>query len=896
MIRDKLIDGTKLGDYSAAPSPKLAEISAQTDAEGAVLLKNSGMLPLRKGDKLAIFGRTQFRHQKSGTGSGGKVNVEYSTSLYESMLDSDICINRGLAELYLSWLKDNPYDIGDGWKEPWAQTEMPVSRELAEKFAQQSDKAVIIIGRTAGEDVDNAAEKGSYLLSDAEYELIKNVSAAFKKTCVLLNTGNIIDMKWSLELNISAIMYIWHGGQEGGRAAAELLCGKRFPSGHLSDTIVYDIADYPSFEGYDNTETQKYTEDIFVGYRYFETFAPERVIYPFGFGLSYTDFNISMLKSSVCGGSVCLDIQVKNVGKYTGKEVVQIYYGVAGGGISRPKKALVAFRKTNELLPGEETVLKLEFKLSDMAAYDDIGESGHVSCYVLEQGQYDIYVGTNVRNAEKVFSYSQARTEVTEKLSEVFPLREEFTRLINDNGTPKTETIPVKPAKLADAVNHCEYTGDKGIKLADVYHNKASIEEFTAQLSDFDLACLSQGEGMNSPKVHPGTGGAIGGLTPQLRSFGIPPVCVTDGPSGLRFDNGDKATCIPNGTLIACTWNCGLAEQLYMFEGAEGYANGVDALLGPGVNIHRLPLCGRNFEYMSEDPYLAGTIAAAVCMGLKNGGITATLKHFSANNKERNRKKINMIISERALREIYLKPFEIAVKGGDVFMLMTAYNMINGVFCASCSDLNTTVLRGEWGFDGLVMTDWWPNTHKAPSGDFSAAREYPIIAQNDVFMVNDSAAETANEILKAAETEPQLIAALRRNAVNILKAIIRTPSFEKSLFNNPIDIAQGISSENLKLCKEISNASGIEYVSVNAEEAGEYVCSVEFAADCADIVQLPINIFVNNKAAALCMVRGTQNNPEVKAAEIELQKGTNLLSFEHSELITVLSLKIYRKC
>ncbi|MBQ7794108.1 MAG: glycoside hydrolase family 3 protein, partial [Clostridia bacterium] len=863
-IKDRIVNGIRLSELKEEPVKDTRELMKRINAEGAVLLENNGMLPLKKGERAALFGRCQFEYYKSGSGSGGKVNAPYVTQIYDSMKALDyVKIDEELAGLYKAWLAENPFDFAGGWCLPFSQKEMPLSDAQIKAAADRNDKAIVIIGRTAGEDKDNAAEKGSYLLSDAEYELLKKVSANFKEVCVVLNVSNIIDMKWAEELNISAILYVWQGGQDGGEAVAELLCGMRYPSGKLSDTIAYDITDYPSHKGFGEPDNIDYSEDIYVGYRYFETFRKDRVMYPFGYGLSYTEFDIKTDLAEVSGDKIKLEVCVKNIGKCKGKEVVQVYFEGKCKNIGYPARQLIAFEKTKELARGESQKLSFEISADSFAAYDDIGMTGNKACCVLDEGEYNIYVGNSVRSAEFVCRYTSA-LKVIKKLSTVMPLNKPFERLVNNNGREERQKLLPEITAQIPTVREIPQTGDKGIKLCDVYNGYALMESFIAQLDDFQLACLSQGEGMNSPKVRAGTGGTIGGLTKTLADFGIPAICLTDGPSGLRFDNGDKATSLPNGTLLACTWNRGIVSELYSYEGMEAYANRVDGLLGPGVNIHRYPLCGRNFEYLSEDPYLTGIIGGGICEGLMQAGVSATVKHFSANNKEANRKTVNVTISERALREIYFKPFEMIIKEGKVKMLMTAYNQINGVFCSSSYDLNTRVLREEWGYDGLIMTDWWPRTCYY-EGEAVDSRELPIKAQNDVFMVNANAELTAKDIMKSLAEGKISRGELQRNAINICRVIMSTPTFERYLDGDAIEIKEVVNTEKLTKLYELDKISSGEKIKVSIDQSGEYAVGIEYCSVQSDLMQFPVNLYINNVSAALYMINGTNGKVSAKA-------------------------------
>lgn len=896
-IRDRIINGIRLSELKAEPVTLVKDTAKQINAEGAVLLENNGMLPLKKGDKVAVFGRIQTDYYKSGTGSGGKVNTVYTTNIYDSLKLMDyIELDEEVAEIYHKWVIENPFDIGeDGWYQPWSQKEMPLSEELVKNAALRNDKAIVVLGRTAGEGRDHLAKAGSYLLSDEEYDMLKKVSASFKDVCVLMNVGNVIDMKWVKELGISAVMYVWQGGQDGAEAVAEILCGKKYPSGKLSDTIVYDITDYAAYKDFEKPDEIVYSEDIFVGYRYFETFAKEKVVYPFGFGLSYTKFEVKTKSARISDNKISLTVTVKNIGNYKGKEVIQVYYEAICKNISCPSRQLIAFAKTKELEVGESQNVILEFLLSDMASYDDIGVSGNKACYILDEGLYNIYVGTDVRSAELVHSCEIEKIRIVQQLKSLFPAQMEFDRMINNHGKVDWETIKVSgETDHISTIKEIEFTGDKGIKLADVYNSNADIESFIAQLDDHQLACLSQGEGMNSPKVRAGTGGAMGGLTQELQDFGIPAICVTDGPSGLRFDNGDSATSLPNGTLLACTWNKELTQKLYSYEGMEAYAQRVDGVLGPGINIHRYPLCGRNFEYLSEDPYLTGVIAQGICAGLDEAGVSATIKHFAANNRELERGTVNMVISERALREIYLRPFEIVIKDNKTNMVMTAYNRINGIHCASNYDLNTAILREEWGFEGLVMTDWWTRTCVTLEGEVSKNREYPIIAQNDVYMVNNDSESIAKEITDEVTAGKISRGELQRNAINICNVILSTPTFERYIDGDVVGSAKLPQISKMNIVGEYKNISSGFELEINVENPCDHALEIEYSSNESELVQIPVKVYLNEQSAALFMLKGTGGNILTGLTGLYIMRGKNKIKIEFADKsVDIKNLKLY---
>ncbi len=761
----------------------------QAVAEGCVLLKNENKtLPMTKGDRVAVFGRMAANYYKSGLGSGGLVNTRYVTGVLDALKASEeIKLDKKLLKIYEEWNEAHPLDRGHGWGTvPWNQEEMPIDEAVVEDAADYDDIALIVIGRTAGEDQDNKCEKGSYLLTDIERDLIEKVCKHFKRAAVLLNVGNIIDMKWVDELNVPSVMYIWQGGQEGGNGVYDVLMGNVSPSGKLADTIAYDIEDYPSTANFGDEDLNIYEEDIYVGYRYFESFAKDKVMYPFGFGLSYSTFEITGdIAADSDSKFVTLSANVLNTGNYEGKEVVQLYVKAPQGKLGKPERVLVGFDKTRDLLPEERTSSIIMVPKRTYASFDDSGVTGHKNAYVLEEGEYEFYLGSDVRSAKLVGSYHQDFV-VIEQLEENCAPADEFYRMkpqaTADGYELIYEPVPVREADMNQRI--CDempaeipMTGDKGIKLADVYNGKATMEEFVAQLSKDELVWLFRGEGMASPKVTPGTGSAFGGLSPELKAYGIPAGCTTDGPSGLRMDCGTKAFSLPNGTALGCTFNMPLVEELYGFTGKELRRNRVDSLLGPGMNIHRNPLNGRNFEYVSEDPLLTGRAGAAMIRGLSIVGSTGTIKHFSANNQEFRRNDAEGWISQRAFREIYLKGFEIAVKEGKARSVMTTYGPVNNTWTSSNYELCTRILRNEWGFDGIVMTDWWAKGSLWGGEGLRNCRAAIAAAGNDLYkVVPDQCDPKQDDLLEALEEGRLTIAQLQRNAKNILGFLLKSPA------------------------------------------------------------------------------------------------------------------------
>lgn len=771
---------------------KYLDTAAKMVSEGIVMLKNeNNALPLDTDKEVAVFGRIQFHYYKSGTGSGGMVNVTKVVNILDGLIDNGVKVNEKLLDTYRKWDKENPFDLGEGWGgEPWSQKEMPLDEGLVKETAKSCETAIVIIGRTAGEEQDNRLEAGSYLLSDDEIEMLTVVRKHFKKVVLLLNVGNIIDMTDINRIAPDSVLYVWQGGMTGGKGTADVLTGKVSPSGKLPDTIAYKASDYPSDANFGREENRDiYAEDIYVGYRYFETFAKEKVLYLFGFGLSYTEFEIKTEKAEITEGAVKLSVSVKNIGSYKGKEVIEVYCEAPQGRLGKAARVLCGFEKTMELVPQEEQLVEIAVDIAKLASYDDSGVTGNKSCYVLEAGEYKFYVGSDVRSAEYACSFEQGEDLVTERLTQSLAPVESFERIkpVCEGGAFSIgrEAVPVSEVdesarRLEKLPKEIAYTGDKGIKLWDVKNGKNTMDEFIAQLSDYDLSCIIRGEGMGSPRVTAGTASAFGGVSENLNGFGIPAGCCSDGPSGMRLDCGTKAFSLPNGTMIASSFNKELTSELFTFMGLEMAANKVDCLLGPGMNIHRHPLNGRNFEYFSEDPFLTGKMAAAELKGMAGAGVTGTIKHFCANNRETNRHFIDSVVSERALREIYLKGFEIAVKEGGASSVMTTYGRVNGLWTAGNFDLNTVILREEWGFKGFTMTDWWANINvrgKEPDKtDFAAMAR----AQNDVYMVCPDGEKNDDNTIAALENGGIERCELQRNAANICGFLLHTNALKRA--------------------------------------------------------------------------------------------------------------------
>lgn len=907
---------------------ELAPFCRKAAAEGAVLLKNEdGMLPITKEDKVAVFGRSQIDYYKSGIGSGGLVNVEYTTNLIDGFRQYPwVMLNEQLVEIYQEWTAAHPVHTGDDWSAvPWHQEEMPLEEMVVKEAASVSNKAVIVLGRTAGEERDNADAAGSYRLAEDETAMISLVTTYFSDVAVVFNVSNIIDMSWTTadwcHGSVKALLYTWHGGMEGGNAAADVLVGAVSPSGHLTDTIARSIEDYPAHANYGSDTRNFYEEDIYVGYRYFETFCPEKVLYPFGFGLSYTTFAWEITEAEVTGSAArsCVEFQVKveNTGAYAGREVLQVYVEAPQGLLGKAGRVLAAFAKTKLLAAGESQVLDFHIPVKRFASYDDGGVTGNKSCFVLEAGAYRFFAGVDCRRTKEVLGKDGKaplmleELLVTERLHEAAAPVRNFRRMkpaLQEDGTYKVtyEAVPLRTIDLEKRIldnlpDELPAAGEKEILFGDVLAGRASLEAFTAQLSLEELAVIVRGEGMCNARVTPGTAAAFGGVSDDLAARGIPAGCAADGPSGIRMDTGEKATQLPGGTLLACSFDEALVEELFYLEGQELCLNEVDTLLGPGINIHRHPLNGRNFEYFSEDPYVTGAIAAACERGMGRAGVTGTMKHFACNNQEQSRHRVDAAVSERALREIYLKGFEMAVKEGGGRAVMTTYNPMNGYQNATNYDLNTVILREEWGYMGMVMTDWWADLNDVVNGGEANLLDMRsmVRAQNDVYMVvnNNGAAINArgDNTLQAVAEGRLTKGELQRCAMNILRFLLASPAAKREVrAEQPIKIKPLGEEEAAEktAVRKAEAASGLtdltgeraekEKILINVEHDGLYSINVTIMSNRSDRTQMLCRLCLNGEEAGMIQTNGTRGNRYIqRISKAVLSKGLYELSAEH---------------
>ena len=691
-------------------------LSRQAAAEGMVLLKNEGnILPLKKGSRVALLGKASADYVKGGGGSGD-VTTAYVRNLCDGMEEK---ANEGKIEIFPAlheFYRNNVSNQRASGRMPGYTAEPELPRELFEQAKEFCDTAVISICRFSIENADRKGEKddGDFYLSPGEKKLIDEASEAFSKIVLVLNVGGVVDSSYfANNPKIGAVLLAWQGGMEGAMAIADILTGGVNPSGKLTDTFAASFDDYPSSAGFNESDDYVcYTDDIFVGYRYFETVpgAAQRVNYPFGFGLSYTDFSFENIKCDIGEKTVSVRLCVKNTGAVAGKETVQLYVSSPTCRLEMPKIELRAFKKTGLIEPGQAEAVELSFAISDLAAYDEA-----MASYVLFGGAYGIYIGNSVRNLTKAGEFINETERVTERLQnrcvpkklpkrmkadgsfEPLPMGEYAARYSTASWPRKAER---EAEHILQDMTGLEKTPEGRLNFEDVAEGKITLDEFMEGLTDDELITLTGGTPSRGITDTKGIGG--------LDYIGIPAVMTADGPAGLRVvpNRGVNTTAWPVATLLACTWDEELIYRVGEAAASEVKENNIGMWLTPAINIHRSPLCGRNFEYYSEDPLVAGKLAAAMTRGIQSLGVSACVKHFCCNNKETNRYGSDSRVSERALREIYLKAFRIVVEEGKVWAVMTSYNYLNGTFTSENSDLITGILRGEWQFSGLVLTDW----------------------------------------------------------------------------------------------------------------------------------------------------------------------------------------------
>ena len=758
-------------------------LAREAVAEGIVLLANDGALPVAP-CPLALFGAGAASTIKGGTGSG-EVNERYSVSIEQGLVNAGFSITtdkwlrdyetllekkqeefrKALARKMLTTSADDRINfMAEGFQYPYG-------RKIAEDDIKASEGAcacIYVVARQAGESSDRNLDKFEYHLSQDEIDNLKTAASAFEKTILVINSGAPVDLSPIDEIGgINAVVFFCQQGMEGGNGFADIVTGAVSPSGCLGATWPLKYEDIPCAMEYSylkgHTEFEEYKESIYIGYRYYDSFGV-KPRYEFGYGLSYANFAIGYSDVKLDKTVVTTTVSITNTSSvHSGKKTVQLYVSAPGGKLRREAKGLAAFGKTDVLAPGESQNIDLVFDFREIAGYDESSSS-----YILEKGDYIISIGESSSKVLSAAVVTLDETVMTEVCSNICPIDRKLDEIVpvpNDTATQPSPMPSISLKMNASDIVTKEHNYDQPKTEAD-----PKTDAVLKKLSLSDMLKVVNGTGIFDSKQFFRVPGAAAHTTSHLLKHGVPDVALCDGPAGLRlqrtsvrykngklkpvdtalrlhdsipglvkksmYGNVEKGTplyqyasAFPVGTALAQTWNAGLIERIGKAISAEMVEYGVTFWLAPGMNIQRNPLCGRNFEYYSEDPLLTGKVAAAITRGIQsNAGCYATIKHYAANNQETNRNKSNSIMSERTLREIYLKGFRIAVEEGGAKSVMTSYNKINSVYTPNSYDLCTKALRCEWGFDGVVMTDWFS------TGETLANNGLAIKAGNDLIM------------------------------------------------------------------------------------------------------------------------------------------------------------------
>lgn len=853
----------------AYAEPDGAEKAYAAAAEALVLLKNENRaLPLTSADKIAVFGEGQvYTDGKTGgfflmgRGSGYFVPSETPKSPCDVLASYVTAGKLGGIYVPLSAAYKAAAVRGEDFSYSPAD-------DMYTAAAAYADKALYILNRTAAEGKDIA--KALFALTAAEKSELTKVCAAFggKPVIVVLNTGSIMNLGFANGrvdgIYADAVLSANYLGIRGVDALCETLIGTLNPSGKTVDTYAKELTAYPSYQSfYGSNAYTTYSEDIYVGYRYFETFdADGKLIdYPFGYGLSYTSFALSDVTYAEANGKITVSVKVTNTGDVPGKEVVQVYFGAPQKGVgsavlSKAAKELCGFQKTALLAAGASETVSVSFDIDQMASYDDLGATGHKSAYVMEAGDYTVYVGNSVRNTAVAGKHTEHELRVAEQLSELCEPTTRFERMTFDG----TETVGTKSAFRSDLLHKSAAAKQtvlrEPLQFAETLRGTATVDEFLAQMSDEELADIA----VMTTAAHTNTC-AWGGSAELVEKYGIPLAYTCDGPAGIRIST--KGTGLPCATALACTWNPDAAAALGDVIGRECAATDIDVWLAPGVNLHRFPLCGRNFEYYAEDPYLSGVLAAELIRGVEAHGVACSIKHFVGNEKETNRSSIDTRVSERALRELYLVPFQMGVDAG-VSTVMTSYNLLNGTETAENAELIRGILRGEWGFDGLVTTDW--------SNNSTLSRE--LIAGNNVHSSAkaEHLAEKYAELLSAVGDGTVSRSLLLENAVYVMALLKETYSAER-LVNPAIWTVKAAGASRFEaedytakhgyarpeksgsrtmMSYVRGNGNHVPYLiyTLGVEKAGFYILEATYANASADPNADALRVFVNGEEQA----------------------------------------------
>ena len=727
-------------------------LAGKAAAEGIVLLKNDGVLPLKLSDPIALFGSGADKTVKGGIGSGD-VNNRENISIFRGVREA------GAAVTSLEWLKDYDRrydDAREKWKEKILEDAhhvdnpfdayaanpfvLPEGRSITEKDLKGACAALYVISRISGEGKDRRLAEGDYYLSRREWEDILYLDQYGIPLILILNAGGPVELTDILREadNIRAVLNISQPGQEGGTAVADILFGKAVPEGKLTATWAERYEDYPCADSFSylngNLEKEEYREGIYVGYRYFDSFGV-KPLFPFGHGLSYTSFEMKFHEIKAKENALGAEVTVTNTGKsYAGREVVQVYVSLPRTGTEKEYRRLAGFRKTDSLKPGESQNVVVEIRQKQLAVFSEERQA-----WIVEKGMYGIWIGGSSAEARLCAFVKVPEEVILEETHRICPREEMFAELCM-NGSEKD--IRRTPAEKEGQLSVYEFIPrrEKQKNYKAPAERRYPVEALIPLLyGNITSGASTLGSaGIRVP-------GSAGESTEALEEkYGIRSLIMADGPAGIRLrqsyqvdrasdtvygtgvlgslengflepmelhENADTyfqyCTAFPVGTALAQTWDAELLREFGRAVAEEMEEYHVDLWLAPGMNIQRNPLCGRNFEYFSEDPLLTGVLAAAVTQGVQSRpGCGVTIKHFACNNQEDNRMGVDACISEKALREIYLRGFEIAVKESAPAAVMSSYNLLNGVHAANSRDLCTVLAREEWGFEGVIMSDW----------------------------------------------------------------------------------------------------------------------------------------------------------------------------------------------
>ncbi len=843
----KLKNRTFTGSTSAAVTKREQEnreIARRAASEGFVLLKNDGhLLPLAAKGKIGLYGAGAVKTIKGGTGSGD-VNERDCVSICQGLKAAGYEVT---SDAWLSSYETIYADARQAWKEEvlrklkqydgnffqaYSTTPfvVPCGDSIDEEAAKAdgADVAVFVLSRIAGENADRHDTEGDYFITKEEKSLLAQISASYDSVVLVINTGGLIDLAFTEEFtNIKSIVQFMQAGQEGGSAFADIVSGAVNPSGKMTDSWAYTYLDYPNARTFShkngNTDTEKYEEGIFVGYRYFDTFdVPVR--YGFGFGLSYTEFSVVGTGVSASGlgtdqPKISVTASVKNTGNtYAGKEVAEVYVSCPQNGMPKEYRRLAGFAKTRLLSPGENQDLTITFPLYQLASYHE-----DRSAWILEAGTYGIWVGNSLESASLSATISLDADVVMVQCESICERKEDLKELIPDAGKMKEKEAVWKSLAESLKLPDLSVCADQIVTETVAYPEHSGVTEgkvgeIVSTLSEEQLIALATGDpGKGQENALGSAGLTVPGAAAETSSaaiespWNVASMVLADGPAGLRlhktyqvvdgkinkgsflqaFEGGFFAdpeepegttyyqycTALPVGTLLAQTWDVNLLKEAGEMIGREMELFNVTLWLAPGMNIHRNPLCGRNFEYYSEDPLLSGMMASAITLGVqKVPGCGTTIKHFACNNQEDNRMGSDSVLSERALREIYLKGFEIAVKNSQPMSIMTSYNQINGVHAANSYDICTKAARDEWGFAGAIMTDWTTTT-ASTAGVCTAAG--CMRAGND--MVMPGVKEDHDNIRRELKEGTLEISALQRCICNTVNLVLQSNQYEDAV-------------------------------------------------------------------------------------------------------------------